>query len=185
MMVVIPCGGKGRRLGLTGMQKCLAPCGDRPFLHWRMHQLAMVGATEFLLLIAAHAESVWLATGDTFEDIPVRYLVDSQRIRAPWDAVRAATRNYYIPIPDEFHVALGDVWTDLPLLDSVGMWVTTNSPHEPYNVEDKYLDAGLYRVEKRMPVPPLDQLRLTDKRTYQLNTKESWKEAEAHLCGSL
>ncbi len=176
----------GRRLGLTGQQKCLAPTAGRPFLHWRLDQLVECGATELTLLINHRGADIWNSCGETWQGITVNYLSDSTKIRNPWDCVRQAVRTYGHEFPATFHVAFGDVYCPILLTDgpTPTMWVTDQSPHEPMNVHGEFLDTGLYRVSTENPVPTGPEWRheIVHHRTYQLNTREAWKEADAFLC---
>ena len=170
--VAVACGGKGTRLGYDG-QKCLLPIAGRPFLAWKLDQLAEQGATELHLLIGHRGADVLELVGSNWEGIPVRYHHDDGV--GPWAAADAATAH----MPFVHWFTYGDVLLDYPLRESLMpyMVITTNHPTEAANTRWG-LDAGLYFRwgKSKLSIP-----KLTDARTWQINTPEALEETGAYL----
>lgn len=181
-LVLVACGGNGKRLGYLG-QKCLIPTAGRPFIHWRLDQLVAAGADELVLLISHEGGTVWNSVGERWAGIQVSYLSDPTQTaggRSPWTAVRKATKH----LPDmEFWVAWGDVLHDYTLedLSAPTMIVTAESPVEPYNVDGTYLDTGLYKVSTGDPHPAQFNYHPQPGRTWTITTPELHAETEQHL----
>ncbi len=163
--VAVLCGGNGTRLGLP--IKCLAEVAGRPFLDWKLEQLERHGADDIVLLVAHGADEIRGRYGDR-----CRYYEDDGN--GPWEAHTAAS--LYGP----HWVTYGDVLLDAPLThaDYPYMYVTANSPDEPYNLARVLLDCGLYYIRNRST---LFRYRHTPHRTWQINDPESLRRADAHL----
>jgi hypothetical protein len=159
--VAILCGGKGTRLGYDG-QKCLIETAGRPFLCWKLDQLADRGAEHFHLLVSYLAEEVRWVVRDDWHGIPVTYHYD---IGAnPIHAHHTANLPY-------FHwLTYGDSILDAPLVRRPFPYRYTN---------DEFLeDAGLMWCfgKSRLFVP-----RYTRETAWHVNTPDDWKKARANL----
>lgn len=173
--VAILCGGLGTRLGVEG-QKCLADTAGRPFLHWKLDQLAENGATDFYLLVSHESSAVQRMVGDDWYGLPVSYIRD-EGVGA-WEAHDLAAPQ----MPFVHWLTYGDVLLDYPLRPSLYpyMVVTANSPVEPYNINGEFLDAGLYYCwggSKRF------LLKETPERTWQINTPDQLGALSENLRG--
>ncbi len=163
--VAVLCGGKGTRLGAP--VKCLAEVAGRPFLDWKLDQLEHHGADDIVLLVAHGKEAIRAHVGDR-----CRYIEDDGI--GPWDAHAHAF------FTEPHWLTYGVVLVDLPLeeLDDPYSWITSNSPDEPFNRFGEWLDCGLYFMRYDSPT---HFYRKTDVRTWQINTPDDLRRADAHL----
>jgi hypothetical protein len=145
----------------------------RPFLAWKLDQLAAHGADELHLLIGHRGADVLDLVGSNWNGIPVRYHHDYGI--GPWAAADIASQH----MPFAHWFTYGDVLLDYGLRDSLMpyMVITTNHPTEPANTRWG-LDAGLYYRwgKSKLAIP-----KRTDLRTYQVNTPEALEECRAAL----
>ncbi len=163
--VAVLCGGKGTRLGQP--VKCLAEVAGRPFLDWKLDQLEGWGADDIVLLVAHGADAICDHVGDR-----CRYIEDDGT--DPWEAHKAAH------LPDPHWLTYGDVLIDVPLeyADESYAYVTTNTPDERPNISGTWLDCGLYYVRHGSTY---FTFRHTPARTWQINTPDDLRRADAHL----
>lgn len=160
MHVAVFCGGKGSRLGVP--VKCMVETAGRPWMDWKLDQLERCGASRVTLLVAHGADEFRTRYGNRVE------FVADGGTEIPWGNV-----------PDGAWWTYGDVLVEVPLWvpEEPTLVVTRNSPREPLNIGGKYLDAGLgFGLMPWM-------LHEVPVRTWQINTPESWGEADAYLRG--
>ena len=180
MNVLVLCGGQGSRLGYDG-QKCCVPMPDgRPFLLHRLEQLVRGGATQFHLLISHRADDVFSALGHWDDHVPINLIWDEGT--GPWNAVKEATRYVHAKT---FWVANGDTWLEHRMRGGTTpmMVVTTNLETEPANIDQMYLDCGLYHVNRDRPTPTWWTYDITDQRPFTMNTPAQLEDLHAHLRG--
>jgi NDP-sugar pyrophosphorylase family protein len=113
--VVILAGGLGTRLvEVTGdaLPKVLVPVAGRPFIDWKLDELARHGAADVLLLIGHHADTIRDHVGDGARfGLRVDCLVDGDRLLGTGGAIRRALPR----LPDAFWVTYGDSLVEVDL----------------------------------------------------------------------
>lgn len=113
--VVILAGGLGTRLvEITGdaVPKVLVPVAGRPFISWKLEDLAVQGVTDVLLLVGHHADAIqeYVGDGSAF-GLQVRCLDDGDTLRGTGGAIRRALPQ----LPNSFWVTYGDSLLDVDL----------------------------------------------------------------------
>ncbi len=163
--VAVLCGGKGTRLGVP--VKCLAEVAGRPFLDWKLEQLEGFGADDIVLLVAHGAEEIRAHVGDR-----CRYIED--------DGIGTREAHAAADLPDPHWLTYGDVLLHVSLVIAPASYrtVTANSPDERYNIDGWLLDCGLYFFRDRKPCT---LQRRVEARTWQINTPDDLRRADAHL----
>jgi NDP-sugar pyrophosphorylase family protein len=113
--VVVLAGGLGTRVArLTGEDrpKALLDLAGRPFIHWKMRELADAGATDVVMLVGhgSVALRAMVGEGSTW-GLRVRYVADGPRLLGTGGAIRQA-----LPVlPEAFWVTYGDSLLHLPM----------------------------------------------------------------------
>lgn len=178
MNVVVPCGGRGTRLGYEG-QKCLVPIMGVPFLYYKLNELVSNGATSFTLIVAHCAHDVFAAVQNDWRGLPV-YYHHSDPSQDPWDAIRDAAPQ----LPETFWISWGDTLFDQPLDQPYTplRFITPELGLERANVGKQFLDAGLYHVRRDNPAPKwwMEQVRHIP--TWTINTPQQLGRTRENLC---
>jgi NDP-sugar pyrophosphorylase family protein len=110
-------GGKGTRLNAVtnGRPKILAPLLGRPFLHWKLEQLANQGVDEVILLLGNGFEDVLRDLKDYIPDNPaipsIKWIVDA----VPNTGTGGALINALDGLPEFFTLTYGDNLLNFPL----------------------------------------------------------------------
>lgn len=113
--VVVLAGGLGTRVAhLTGpdLPKILLPVAGRPFIDWKLANLAAQGTDEVVLLLGHGADAVvaYLVDAPRF-GMRVRHVVEGPELLGTGGAIRAALGE----LPDPFWVTYGDTLLELPV----------------------------------------------------------------------
>jgi len=105
---VILAGGLGTRLAdVTGglHPKALVEVAGRPFIDWKLAELAAAGITDVLLLVGHHGDAVATHVGDgTAFGVRARFLADGDVLLGTGGSIRRALPE----LPDAFWVTYGD-----------------------------------------------------------------------------
>jgi NDP-sugar pyrophosphorylase family protein len=105
---VILAGGLGTRLAeVTGdaRPKVLVPVAGRPFIDWKLEELAGRGITDVLLLVGHHGDAIVEHVGDgSAFGVRARFQADGAALLGTGGAVRRALPE----LPDAFWVTYGD-----------------------------------------------------------------------------
>lgn len=164
--VAVLCGGQGTRLGYEG-QKCLVPVAGRPFLHWKLDQLARNGATEFHLLVAHKAADVLAAVGTRWGWLRVYYHFDA--------GVGREAAHEQADLPHRHWLTYGDCLLDVPLVNAPVPFVYSNAEFD---------DAGVMLCWG--PHTPSARLHTLEP-SYHINTPADLEKTGAYLhrfCGT-
>lgn len=80
MEAIILAGGKGTRLQsvVSDLPKPMAPIGAKPFLYYQMQFLKRQGVSRFVLAVGYLYEKVQAYFGESFEDIPIKYVIEHE-----------------------------------------------------------------------------------------------------------
>jgi hypothetical protein len=133
----------------------------RPFLDWKLEQLAAAGATDLHLLVAHRQDEVRDWIGDVYADLPVTYHVDSG------DGRRAAHRT--ADLPPVHWLTYGDCLLDVPL------------EHRPFPyrwANTEFRDAGVAYCWGRNE---RCASRWTASRSHHINDSAAYAECESFL----
>lgn len=108
--VVVLAGGQGTRLrSVTGdLPKALVPVGGRPFIDWKLAELAAGGATHVHLLLGHRAEVIERYLKERPTPIPVTVFRDGEKPLGTLGAVVARLSD----LPERFVVTYGDALLD-------------------------------------------------------------------------
>lgn len=151
MHVAVLCGGKGTRLGAP--VKCLVEVAGRPWMDWKLEQLAQHGATRVTLFVGPHLNAFYRRYGPTVE-----YRTDPQH------GIRAALGTWH------GWWTMGDVLLDQPFVGTNVMFVRPGT-----QIAGLYLDCGLYHGMGPWVMQPTDAVPL------DCNTPSALGEADAYL----
>ncbi len=152
--VAVLCGGKGTRLGEP--IKCLTEVAGRPFMDWKLDQLARMGATDVTLIVGP------------FERQFARY--DLPMIADPQEGVQRA-----LPRLWPWWWTMGDVLLEQEMHDGARDVCFVNRGTQ---IGGLWLDCGLYHG--RGPWQMVE----TTARPYHINTPDDLAECETYLRGA-
>ena len=112
MNIVLLCGGKGKRLASIskGKPKFLMPIGQKPFAFILLDSLVNHGVTHFYILIAYGGDQIKTLIGDSYKNIPVKYIQDDLYMPS---GTSSAIVNALNDLPDQFLIQYGDTFLDI------------------------------------------------------------------------
>jgi len=115
--VVILAGGLGTRLkGVTNerIPKIMAPVLGKPFIHFKLKQLANAGVTEVFLLLGVGSDIVKEYVIREHQDLQVKCVDDGEFLRGTGGAIL----NALDVLPDEFWITYGDNLVETDFLEA-------------------------------------------------------------------
>lgn len=159
--VAVLAGGLGTRLReLAGetLPKALVPVLGRPFLDWKLEELAAAGVEQIVLLVGHSGDRIQSHVGDGSQfGVEVTYADDGPGLRGTGGAMLDA-----LPmLPDSFWVTYGDTLLDIDLVRAEAQFERSNADvlmtvlhnrglWEPSNV---VIDGNLVMAYSKDPTP--------------------------------